>query len=612
MMKNVCISLIILCGVCIPLWGFAEEQTQGEVSVVLDPVVVTATRVEIPKDQVGRSVSTVTEEEIEQQHPTSLSDSLRNQVGIRSKQLRGPGSLQTIDIRGTGARYTQILINGLPIRDVSDPQGSAIEFMSDPLVEDYARIEVVRGASSTLYGSDSIGGTINIIPQRGTEETELFGLFEGGSFSTYQGAAGFRGATELVNYSLLGKYLSSDGLDDHSEYENRAFAGTIGLNMTDNMSLTFYGKYSDAEMDLNSSPSVDVDGNVVADQDDPDDTKDATLFNGSVIFTHQVTEQFDYDLKFGYVDTERKFYFGPEEDFGYENTSTYKGNTQNFDAQANYSLNENNLFTVGYEFEAEEMEMDLTLKKEEPDAQRHSFYLQDTISLLDEQLNLAPGIRYMDHDQTGNRFDWQVSVSYTAGESGFRPHGQIGSGFRAPALYELYGAFYSSYSNSIVVIGNTDLDPEESLAWDMGVEFTNQDETFLADATYFSTDFDEMIAYGTTGYENTDGGKSQGVEIELKYAPSASLVCSGTYTYTDAETADGEDTPGISSHKFGLNIHWQALENLGTNLAITTVSERDTMVYDPNIYESKRFTEDGYVVVDLNADYEMSDSLKIW
>ena len=609
-MKRLYTSLLVVCSVCLPLLGFAEEQE--EVSVTLDPVVVTATRVEVPKDQVGKPVSTLTAEEIEQQKPVSLSDALRNQAGIRSQQLRGPGSLQTVNIRGVGARYTQILINGLPLRDASDPQGAGVEFMNDILVEDYARVEAVRGASSTLYGSDSIGGTINIITKKGTEDLNLFGSFEGGSFSTYRGVAGFRGAAGLFNYSLTGKYSKSDGLDENSDFEGGTFAGNLGVDFTGDMSLMLYGKYSDSELGLNASPTVDENGNVVPDADDPDDTREAALFNGSAIFTHQLTETFDYDLKFGYVDTERKFYTGPEGSSGSENTSIFKGNTQNIDAQANYSLNDANLLTAGYEFEGEEMEMDLEVQKETPDAQRHSLYLQDMISLLDSQLNFAPGLRYMNHDQAGDRVDWQLSASYAVGESGFRPHGQVGSGFRAPSLYELYGAFYSSYTGSVVVIGNKDLNPEESLAWDLGLEFKTLTDVFLADVTYFMTDFDETIVYGTSGYENTGGGKSQGLEVELKYTPFSSLVCSGTYTYTDAEQADGESLPGVSAHKVGLNINWQALEKLNANLAVTALSERDTVVYDPNVYESRRFTEDGYVVVDLNADYEIYDHAKIW
>ncbi len=616
-MTKFSLAIAVFCCVLFPFAIAAEEpaqhnQEQEDVSVTLEPIVVTATRVEVPTDQVGKSVSVLTAEEIERQKPTSLSSAVRNQAGVRSKQLRGPGSFQSIALRGANARYTQILVNGLPVRDASDPQGSGIEFMNDMLVEDYARVETVRGSSSTLYGSDSIGGTINIITQKGDETPVLFGSFEGGSFSTYNGVAGFRGATGVFNYSLTGKYMSSAGLDEHSDCQNSAFAGNFGLDFTPDMSLMVYAKYSDSQLDVNSSPTVGDDGNVLPDQDDPDDTKDAQLLNGAAMFTHQVTEDFDYNVKFGYVDTTRSFHIGPEGDFGYKNTSKFAGTTQNIDLQTNYSLNDANLLTAGYEFEGEQMEMDLEIKKETPDAKRHSLYLQDMISLLDSRLNIAPGIRYMNHDQADSRFDWQVSASYALGESGFRPHGQIGSGFRAPSLYELYGAFYSSYSNSVVVIGNKDLKPEESLTWDFGLEFTTVNDLFRADVTYFSIDFDEMIAYGTTGYENTDGGKSQGIEAELAYRPFPSLACIGTYTYTDAEQVNGESVPGISAHKVGLNLNWQALERLNTNLAITAISERDTMVYDPAVYESKRFQEDGYVVVDLSADYEVHKHAKLW
>jgi vitamin B12 transporter len=591
---------------CIPLTLYAQPP-----EVTLEPVVVTATRVETPEEEVGKSVVVITAEDLQQQQPTSLTDALHTLAGIRPQQLRGPGSLQTISIRGVGARYTQILLNGLPVRDASDPQGTAVEFMSDILIEDIERIEIVRGPSSTLYGSDSIGGTINIITKRGTETPEVFASFEGGSFSTFEEVLGVRGANEAVHGSLTVKRLDSEGLDDHDNYEDTSVAGQVGLDFSDTMSIMFHAKYSDSKLDLNSSPGLE-DGVIVKDQDDPDDTKERTLFNGSAVFTHDVSDRLDYNLKLGYVDTERKLYTGPEEDFGYENTSTYLGTTLNVETQVNYSVTDAHLLTGGYEYEAEQYELDLEIRKDEPDAARHAVYLQDSMTLLDDQLNIVPGVRYMDHEQAGSHVDWELSTSYQGGESGVRLHGHVGTGFRAPALYELYGAYFSSYSGDVVVIGNEDLDPAESLGWDAGVEWKTLDEKFLVDVTYFSIDFNDMIEFGAESYENSDGGQSQGIEVETTYSPVDGLTFVGTYTYTDAEQDNGDNIPGVSEHELGLTINYRFLQKFNANLALTMRTDQETPLYNPETFESTPYTEDGYTKVDIAVDYRLNDHFTFW
>ena len=602
-------SILTLCMLSCCLMNSPFARAQEEAEVTLEPVVVTATRVEMPEKKVGKSVVVITSEDLEQRKPTSLTNALRDLAGIRAQELRGPGSQATINIRGVGARYTQILINGLPVRDASDAQGSALEFMNDILIEDIERIEIVRGPSSTLYGSDSIGGTINIITKKGTEIPELFASFEGGSLSTFQEVVGARGARGPVHGSLTFKRLDSDGIDAHDNYEDTALAGQVGVDLSDTMAMAFSAKYSDSELDVNSSPAIE-NGEIINDRDNADDTKEKTLFNGAFTFTHDVSESLDYNVKLGYVDTERIYYTGPEDDYGYENTAEYQANTLNTEIQMNYALSDTHLLTGGYEYEGESYELDLELYTDEPDATRHSFYIQDSIVLLDDTLDLVPGIRYANHDQADSHVDWELSSSYLMNET-FRLHGHVGTGFRAPALYELYGAYFSSYTGEVVVIGNEDLDPEESLGWDAGME-VSAFETLSCDLTYFSIDFDEMITYGTLGYENTDGGKSQGLELKVSYTPFPSLSLNGSYTYTQAEEADGEDVAGISEHQFGLNVNWRALERLNANLSMTAISDRDTMVYDSSTYESVRCNEDGYVVVDLAANYMISDHFDIW
>ena len=230
-------QLIVASLLLVPGVTLAQETTT---EVTLEPVVVTATRIAVPLEDVGKAVTVVTSEQIqEEQKTTSLADVLQSVPGVFVEQQQGPGGMSLIRIRGLGSEYTQILIDGLPVRDASDPQGSAVEFMNDMLVENIERIEVVRGASSTLYGSDSVGGTINIITKKGAPTPEMFASFEGGSMATYQESAGARGMIGTVNYALLGKRSDSKGLTAHDTFSESAVAGQFGIDFSQDLSHFF-------------------------------------------------------------------------------------------------------------------------------------------------------------------------------------------------------------------------------------------------------------------------------------------------------------------------------------------------------------------------------------
>ena len=605
-MKHI-ISLLSLLALCCAGMASAQEPLE----ITLDaPIVVTATRVAIALEQVGKTITVVTAEELEKQQATSLVSALQTIPGVLVRQQRGPGGLTLIKIRGLDSEYTQILVDGLPLRDPSDPQGSSSEFMNDVMIENIDRIEVVRGSSSTLYGSDSVGGTINIITKKSKKPLGIFAQFEGGSMATYQEALGLQGIAGITNYSLTAKRVDSDGMDDHDAYSETSLAGRISLDLPMGTSLAAQFKYADAEADLNNGPGI-LNDVLVEDSDDLDDSKTKTLFSSGLVIDQDVSDQLDYSVKVGYVTVDRKFTFGPEGDeFGFGSETTYAGKTLNAEGQVNYSLNDANLYTLGYEYESEEFEQVLGDKKDTPDAVRHAVYLQNSIALLNDALNVVPGVRYMDHDQVGDRFDWEVSASYLMGESGIRAHGHVGTGFRAPSLYELYGA--SVFGGTLYEFGNKDLDPEESLGWDLGVEFTLFDQMMRVDATYFSNTFDKIIDFGMVGYENVDGGESRGFEVEASFALSENLSVNGMYTYADTENADGEQFYGAPKQEIGVGAHYRMLANLTANVTVTVRGEEDIPLFDSTTFTSQRYENDGFTTVDAGATYAFSRNFKVW
>ena len=603
MFKKLCVIMLFFC-------LSASAMAQNTTEITLEPVVVTATRIEVPLSLVGKATSLISEQEIEQPNVTTLAEALQAVPGLLVSQQGGPGGLTLLKIHGLDSEYTQILIDGLPVRNPSDPQGSAIEFMDDILVENIERIEIVRGASSTLYGSDSVGGTINIITKKGTETPELFASFEGGSLSTYQETAGARGKAGTVNYVLTGKRIDSEGLDDHDEYSATALAGQIGVEFSAQTSLNIQLKYTDTELDLNESPEI-AGGVVIKDADDPDDTKEKTLLSGGAVLTGRFSENVDYSLKVGYVDVESQLTFGPDgNEFGAGSEVEYSGNVLNGEAQVNYRLNEVQMITVGYEYEAEEFEQDLGDRKDTPDATQQAGYLQDSLSFMDEHFTLTPGVRYMDHDQAGDRVDWEVSASYLFGESGVRLHGHAGTGFRAPSLYELYGA--SVFSGQVYQFGNEDLEPEESLGWDVGFEMQASEGKARFDVTYFMNDFDQIIGFGSVGYENIDGGESKGIEVEAYYTLTDQFSLRGAYTYTKTEDANGDKFYGVPEHQIGVNANYRVMESLNANVGLIVRSKEDVPLFDSTTFLSERYENDGYMTVNLGLDYQVGDRWKIW
>ena len=579
--------------------------------VTLEPVVVTATRIAIPLEDVGKAVTVVTSDQIQTEQKTaSLADVLQSVPGVTVEQQQGRGGMALIRIRGLSSQYTQILIDGLPVRDASDPQGAAVEFMNDALVENIERIEVVRGASSTLYGSDSVGGTINIITKKGTAAPEFFASFEGGSLATYQETAGARGLLGIVNYAVTGKRSDSKGLTAHDEYAETAVSGKFGVDFSPETAFAAQLKYTVSTKDLNVDPQM-VNGVFIPAQDDPDDTKKKTLFSSGLSFRNRLSENFDYTLKLGYVHVDRKFTFGPAGDeAGFGSDTTYAGQTLNADIQTNYRLNRANLLTVGYGYESEKFDQEIGDRKDTPNASQQALYLQDSLMFLNEAVSLTPGVRYMNHDQAGSRTDWEISASYKLAESGVRLHSHVGTGFRAPALYELYGA--SIFGSQLFEFGNKNLKPEESLSWDAGIEIKALEARLRVNAAYFRNTFSRIIGFGTNGYENVDGGESSGVEFEAVYEPTAELTLTGTYTYTRTEDANGEKFYDMPEHRFSAKLNYEFAAQFTANLGVTVTGQEDLPLFDNTAFTVERYVNDGHAKVDAGVNYAYSKHFDVW
>src|SRR5690242_7224375 len=169
------------------------------------PVVVAATRTVTNQQEIASSVTLITADEIAAKQERTLADVLRDVPGLNLVQSGGPGAQATVFMRGTNSNHTKVLIDGI---DVGDPSstGSNFDFSQLP-AQDIERVEVLRGPQSGLYGSDAIGGVINIITKRGSGEPRLSASAEGGSFDTFNQAGGVGGSSGRLNYNANVEHL---------------------------------------------------------------------------------------------------------------------------------------------------------------------------------------------------------------------------------------------------------------------------------------------------------------------------------------------------------------------------------------------------------------------
>ena len=223
----------------------------------MQPIVVTPTLFPTPLDEIGNSVSVVTSDDIERKQERTLPDALKDVPGLNLVQTGGPGGQTSVFIRGADSNHTKVLIDGMEVNDPSTPDGS-FDFSQIP-AWDIERIEVLRGPQSGLYGSDAIGGVINIITKQGSGPMLATAMAEGGSFATFNQAAGVSGSQGRANYDFNFVHLRTADLPVTPSYalapgearnddfnSNRTFSGKAGADLTDNFSVSLVGRYVDS------------------------------------------------------------------------------------------------------------------------------------------------------------------------------------------------------------------------------------------------------------------------------------------------------------------------------------------------------------------------------
>ncbi|MCP4725389.1 MAG: TonB-dependent receptor, partial [bacterium] len=254
------LSLIIF------LTGTAAYSQDVIGEAVMEEIVITATRTETSVKELAMSFTIIPEEVLKSRGKEMVFDFLKSVPGLDVSRSGGPGGTATVLIRGAKSEHTLILIDGMETNDPISP--SKTYNFAHLTTDNIERIEIVRGPQSTIYGSDAIGGIINIITKKGGDDPGYYVSAEAGSFNTLSSRIGFNGIYEQLNYSFALSRMESDGIsganekDGNSEkdgYSNTSFSSRMKFNLSDNVRLGLISRLIDSSTDIDNFGGVSGD-----------------------------------------------------------------------------------------------------------------------------------------------------------------------------------------------------------------------------------------------------------------------------------------------------------------------------------------------------------------
>jgi len=481
--------------------------------------VLSATGSATRRRDIGSSVTVIDAQELANRQSVTVGEVLRGTAGLDVVRQGGIGGATSVFMRGANSQQTKVLMDGIPINDPSNPT-RGFDF-SNLTVANIERIEIVRGPQSVLYGSDAIGGVINIVTKRGQGPLTLRASAQGGSFGTHQEMLHASGGDDRKYYSITGSFLGSDGISTASSangnteqdaYKNGTVGGRFGWTPAPELNVDYVFRWTDARTDVDDfsfALGVPVDNLIrknLAKQ----------FFQRVQLQSLAVDELVEQKVGFSLTDYHRRDTApGPFE------PATFLGQTRVVDYQANLQLTQTNLFTAGAMYLQEEAASNLDPQAAQNDA---AVYLHDQIQVWDRWTTTI-GVRWDHYNRAGPAQTYRFASNYQLDEIGTTFHGSLGTGFRAPALAENLFAF-----------GNPDLRPEKSKGWDVGVSKSFLDGVVTLDATYFRNDIIDLIVFDfdTFALSNVGLVRTSGVELtgDLQLTPTTLLR--GNYTHTDA------------------------------------------------------------------------------
>jgi len=612
-MKSVLVSLITLAAASPALAQINPATTDDNG----DTIVVTASRSgnAVPINQLGASVTVLDAAALQQRQTRAVSDILRDVPGISVSRSGGVGGLTSIRIRGTEANHVLTLIDGI---EVADPYNGSFDFgtmIADPA----ARIEVLRGQQSSLYGSDAIGGVIHYITLTGAEAPGYSAQAEGGSFETFNGSARAAGVAGNLDYAISAAYNHTGGTP--TARNGKRDVGADGASLTskliwspvDNFKLTGVVRYSytDAQFDESeSNPASPLFGFIV---DSPDTYYKNNAFYGLVrAELTGLDGRWTNALSGQITDSDRKSYSAGALSFGNKG-QRYKGS---FESSLRFGTDSAvHRLTAAVDVEREQFQNTSPTSIFVFGGRRHT----DNVGivgqyefLLDEALSLGGSVRHDENNRFADPTTWRAQGSYSFA-TGTRIRAAYGTGVKNPSYYELFGFSNGKY------IGNPNLKPEKSEGWEAGIEQSFGDNVATLGATWFDSKLKNEIFTAflppsfaaTPGNRGTDS-RQHGVELFLNVRPSKQIRIAANYTYTRSRE-NGAKEVRRPNNIASVNATWSSADDAFSSTVTVRYNGRQSDVAFTNpSFIAVPVALKAFVLVNWNAEYKLRPNITVF
>lgn len=585
----------------------------------LDEVVITATKLPVKQSQTGKVVTVIGKEQLEKSVGKTVAQVLNEQAGIIiNGAYNATGNVQTVYMRGASSGRTLILLDGIP---VNDPSMINNEFDLNLFsINDVERIEICKGAQSTLYGSDAIAGVINIITVKSdvTKPFNAKATTAFGSKGTLRGNIQLYGKAKNLTYTARYAKLKTDGFSSahdsigSKDYDNDGYNGDVvsaalQYQLIPVLQVKTFMQYSRYK--------ADIDAGVFADE------KDYTIHNSNLSSGFGVNFKkgiINFTANYQYGELKRKYLNDSLDKPGFTSYEDNKYNGRTQFAEFYGSITAAKWLTVlaGSDYRWAAMHQKYYSESmfgpyDPPafDSSLHqtSLYTSLFFSALKNKLNVEIGGRTNNHSRYGNNTTYTINPSYSISKK-WRVFGSIASGFKAPSIYQVFDQFS----------GNLDLQPERSVNYEVGVQQLH--EKISSRLVYFHRDIKNGIDYDYVNFKYFNFVKQtvDGIELELAIKPVKNFSISANYTlltgreYTQSRKSTNDTVYSHllrrPKHNINLGISYQFDKNLYAGINLKSVSSR----YDVGGYQKDDVLLDSYLLLSAYAGYKLNEHLKFF
>ena len=568
-----------------PAWAEDDDKTE---------IVVTASGFEQPRLETGQAITVIDKERLDTLQATSIADALATLPSVRVATRGGVGGQTAAFIRGGNGSQTLVLIDGVRINDPSSPNG-AFDFGA-LLTGNVDSVEVLRGPNSIIWGSQAIGGVVNvrnIAPTNGFAGTASG---EYGAYGTAQVRANISGSSGIFEGSVGGGYFTTDGISslitgtERDGYENTSANGRLKVNLSDDFSLDFRGYYNNGLVEYDSP--FGAGGNAL-----PVSRNEQYIgYAGANIAL--LDGRLRSRASYARTDISR---VGTDPVVFSFNNFDVKGTIDRF--ELHNSLDLIDAVTIVFGAEHERIYASTSFEGAAPDIARDrvtSGFVQAIVRPA-KGLTLTGGIRHDDYSTYGGQTTLGGNIAYTPNNGQTVLRATYGEGFRAPTLTEGQPPF-----------GNPNLKPETARNFDLAAEHGFLDGKARVGVTYFNRKSKDLITFSFVTFqsENIQRVNNDGVEFELSLKPTSKLDVRANYSIVNAINR----SPGA---QFGnrlalrprdsanVSVDWQTPLKLSVGASLAIIGDS----FD-NLANTVRL--DGYALAHIRASMPIGDAFEVY